>query len=40
MIVTLFKSERVHVLSTYEGSAPMVRMMSTNGADAEHQWCE
>jgi len=33
----LFKSERVHVLSTCEGPAPMVRMMSTNSADAEHQ---
>jgi len=37
MVVTLFKSERVHLFSTCEGSAPMVRMVSTNGADAEHQ---
>jgi len=33
----LFKSERVYLLSTCEGSVPMVRMMNTNGADAEHQ---
>ncbi|WP_282958021.1 hypothetical protein [Prevotella melaninogenica] len=39
MVVTLFKSERIHVLSTCEGSAPMVRMVSTNSADDEHQWC-
>jgi len=34
MVVTLFKSERVHLLSTCEGSAPMVRMVSTNSADS------
>jgi len=37
MVVTLFKSERVHLLSTCEAPAPMVRMVSTNGADDEHQ---
>ncbi len=36
MVVTLFKSEIVHLLLTCEGTAPMVRMVNTNGADDEH----
>jgi len=31
----LFKSERVHLLSTCEGSAPMVRTLNTNSANSD-----